>query len=255
MAGEKRDRGRATRLAATAGAIGMAVAMTTTGMAQTITAPTATPRPTTAPSAPAPAAPRPTVAAPPAAPAPQAGAASQQAAQSGPQWIKLCSPDPSTKKNLCLVQHEIVADTGQFIASATFRSVQDDPKMLFILGVPPGMMLQPGLRVQVDEGKQSELKYTICFPNTCFADMEANPDFLKSVRAGKQLVIIAVNQAAQTVSFPLTLAGFSKAYDSAGVDPNTPTGQAALDALSASLKAHADEARQRLISQQQTRPQ
>jgi invasion protein IalB len=255
MVGEKHDRG--TRfLRAAAGALTVSLALSAAAMAQTATAPGTAPRPTVAPqtTAPAAAAPRPTVAPQAAAPAPQAGAPAQQTAQSGPQWIKLCSPDPSTKKNLCLVQHEIVADTGQFIASATFRSVQDDPKMLFILGVPPGMMIQPGLRVQVDEGKQSELKFTICFPNTCFADMEATPDFVKSVKAGKQLIIIAVNQGAQTVSFPISLAGFTKAYDSVGVDPNTPTGQAALDALSASLKAHADEARQRLISQQQARP-
>ena len=56
------------------------------------------------------------------------------------------------------------------------------------------------------------------------------------------------------VSFPVALGGFAKAYDGPGVDPNTPTGQAALDALSASLKAHADEARQRLIDQQQGLP-
>ncbi len=216
MAGENRDRGIGIFLAAAAGTIAVSLAMSATAFAQ----------------AGAPAAP------------PQ-----------GPQWIKLCSPDPTTKKNLCLVQQEIYADTGQFIASATIRSVQDDPKMQFILGVPPGMLIQPGVSIQVDDGKASVLKYSICFPNTCFADMEVNADFVKSVKGGKQIIIGAVNQATQQVTFPITLSGFTKIYDGAGVDPNTPTGQAALDALSASLKAHADEARQRLISQQQGRPQ
>jgi invasion protein IalB len=152
-----------------------------------------------------------------------------------------------------MVQEEIFADTGQFIASAGIRSVQDDPKMLFILGVPLGMQIQPGLRMQVDDGKQSELKFSICIPSQCYADMEINADFVKTVKSGKQLIVGAINHMGQTVTFPISLAGFTKAYDSAGVDPNTPTGQAALDALSASLKAHADEARQRLIGQQQTR--
>jgi invasion protein IalB len=183
---------------------------------------------------------------------PAAGAATQPAP---PQWIKLCSPDATTKKNLCLVQEEIYADTGQFIASATIRTVQDDPKSQFILGVPPGMLLQPGLHVQIDDGKQAALTYSICFPNTCFADMEMTADFLKQIRGGKQVTVLAVNQQAQTISFPISLAGFGKAYDGPGVDPNTPTGQAAVDALSASLKAHADEARQRLIDQQGARPQ
>jgi invasion protein IalB len=220
MAGKKRDGGTGIFAAAAAGATAVFLALTGTAMAQ---AGGAAPAPTPA--------------------------------QQGPQWIKLCSPDPNTKKSLCLVQQEIYADTGQFIASATFRSIQDDPKMQFILGVPPGMLIQPGLRVQVDDGKQSELKYSICFPNTCFADMDINADFVKTVKPGKQLIIVAMNQNGQAVSFPISLAGFTKSYDGAGVDPNTPTGQAALDALSASLKAHADQARQRLIAQQQQRPQ
>ena len=126
--------------------------------------------------------------------------------------------------------------------------------MQFIIGVPPGMLIQPGIQVQIDMGKQMPLMYSICFPNTCFADLDITADFVKTVRGGKQLTISAVNQGAQSISFPISLAGFTKAYDGAGVDPNTPTGQAALDALSASLKAHADEARQRLIDQQQALP-
>ena len=153
------------------------------------------------------------------------------------------------------MQQEVYADTGQFIASVTIRTTQDDPKIQLIIGVPPGMLLQPGLHAQVDDSKtQSALVYSICFPNTCFADLDINADFVKTVRAGKQLSIIAINQGGQSVSFPISLSGFTKAYDSAGVDPNTPTGAAALDALSASLKAHADEARQRLIDQQAVRP-
>src|SRR5689334_11398629 len=133
MAGDKRDRGTGIFATAAAGAFAVSLAMTVTAAQGA---------------------------------APGAGVPPQ-----GPQWIKLCSPDPMTKKNLCLVQQEIYADTGQFIASVIFRSVQDDPKMQFIIGVPTGMMIQPGVQMKVDEGKQSELKYSICFPNQCFADM------------------------------------------------------------------------------------
>jgi len=225
MAGEKRDGGKAIFVAVAAASL-MVLALTGTALAQAAAAGAA-------------------------GAAAAAGAPGQPGA---PQWIKLCSPDATTKKNLCLVQLEIYADTGQFIASATFRTMQDDPKMQFIIGVPPGMLLQPGIQVQIDMGKQMPLMYSICFPNTCFADLDITADFVKTVRGGKQLTISAVNQGAQSISFPISLAGFTKAYDGAGVDPNTPTGQAALDALSASLKAHADEARQRLIDQQQSLP-
>ena len=72
-------------------------------------------------------------------------------------WVKLCNADPNTKKELCLVIQELRADTGQFIASATIRQITGDPKRSFIAAVPPGMLLQPGLRAQIDAGKQYEL--------------------------------------------------------------------------------------------------
>src|SRR5665213_1864888 len=62
-----------------------------------------------------------------------------------PQWTKICGPDPTTNKNLCVVQEGLVNGTGQLVASATIRSVQDDPKMQFIVSVPPGMLIQPCL--------------------------------------------------------------------------------------------------------------
>jgi invasion protein IalB len=242
MAGEKRDHGIGILLAAAAGSIAAVVAMTATAFAQAPAAPGST---LTLPGLAAGAA---------AAAAPQAGAA-QAGAAPAPQWIKLCSPDPTTKKNLCLIQEEIYADTGQLIASATIRSVQDDPKLQFIVGVPPGMLLQPGVQFQIDmTGKPQMLMYTICFPNTCYADMDITADFVKPMRTGKQLVVAAINQAGQPETFPISLAGFSKVYDGPGIDPNTPTGQATLNALTASLQAHADAARQALITQQQQRP-
>jgi invasion protein IalB len=193
------------------------------------------------------------------APAPIAAAAPLQppAGQPGqPQWIKFCSADPASKKNLCMVQQEVFADTGQFIVSAAIRTIQDDPKLQLIVGVPLAMQIQPGVRAQIDQGKQSELKYSICVPpNTCFADTEITADFIKSLKSGGTLTVLSMSASGKPIPFQITLSGFTKAYDGPGVDPNSPTGQAQLDALSQSLKAHADEARQKLIEQQQARPQ
>ena len=165
-----------------------------------------------------------------------------------PQWIKICSTDPNTEKELCLVTQELRADTGQFIASATIRQIVGDPTTTFIAAVPPGMLLQPGLRAQIDQGKHYEIKYGICFPNACYGDIEINEDFVNAMKAGGQLMITTLNQQGKSIAFPLTLLGFTKVYDGEGVDPTT--GQAKLEDLSKSLKAAAEEARQKLIEQQ-----
>jgi invasion protein IalB len=177
----------------------------------------------------------------PAAPAPAAGADSP--------WLKLCNTDPASKKELCLVIQELRAETGQFIASATIRQFTGDTKISFIAAVPPGMLIQPGLRAQIDTGKQFEMKYGICYPNACYAELEVNPDFIASLKNGKQLIITTLNQQAKGVNFPMPLTGFSKVFDGKGLDATQA--KARQDELNKALQARAEEARKKLVDQQQ----
>jgi invasion protein IalB len=166
-----------------------------------------------------------------------------------PSWAKLCNPDPATGKQLCLTIQEIRADTGQFIASATVRTIEGDAKKSLITAVPPGMLLQPGLRIQIDDGEQQEMKYGICFPNACYGELEINDDFITKLKAGGRLTLTTLNQQAKPVNFPMTLAGFTKAYDGAGLD--TAALQQRENELQDALTRRAESARQKLIEQQQ----
>jgi invasion protein IalB len=164
-------------------------------------------------------------------------------------WVKLCNTDPASKKELCLVIQELKADTGQFIASAAIRQITGEPKISFIASVPVGMAIQPGMRVQIDDGQQQEIKYGICFPNACYGELEINADFVNKLKAGNKLVITTVTAQAKGVTFPMTLSGFTKTYDSAGLD--AAAAQAKQDELNKALQARAEEARKKLIEQQQ----
>jgi invasion protein IalB len=166
-----------------------------------------------------------------------------------PAWVKLCNTDPASKKELCLTLQELRAETGQFIASATLRQVTGDDKVSFIAAVPPGMLIQPGLRVQIDTGKQYPVKYGICYPNACYGELDVDSDFVTALRKGKQLVLTTLNQQAKGVAFPMTLSGFGKAFDGKGLDA---AGQAQRqDDLNKALQARAEQARKKLIEQQQ----
>lgn len=173
------------------------------------------------------------------------------AAPTGPDspWAKLCNTDPASGKELCLTIQEIRADTGQFIASATVRTIAGDAKKSLITAVPPGMLLQPGLRVQIDDGPQQEMKYGICFPNACYGELEINDEFIAKLKGGGKLTLTTLNQQAKPVNFPMTLSGFTKAYDGAGLD--TAAQQARENELADALARRAETARQKLIEQQQ----
>jgi len=189
-----------------------------------------------------------TLFAPAAAMAQDAQPAAPAAATPASAWIKECGEDPQSKKKVCIVVQELRAETGQFIASVQIRTVQDDPKISLIAMVPVGMLIQPGVRVQVDQNQQQEVKYGICFPNACFGQAQVDANFVNSMKKGNQLIVTTLNQQGKAITFPLTLAGFTKTFDSEGLD--AAAARAQREELNKALQQRAEQNRQRLIEQQ-----
>jgi invasion protein IalB len=161
-------------------------------------------------------------AAPPAAksgPADQGQPQTQQAVAIPSPWTKICNRDPQANKEVCLVAQDIRAETGQFLASVAVREVEGEPKKQFIIAVPPGMQLQPGMRVVIDKNEPLPARYSICFPNACYGDMDIDAKFVDIMKKGQALTVQAINQVGRTVNFTLVLKDFTKAYEGPPVDP------------------------------------
>jgi invasion protein IalB len=176
----------------------------------------------------------------------------QQAVAIPTPWTKICSKDPQANKDVCLITQEIRAETGQFLASVAVREVQDDPKKQFIIAVPPGMLLQPGMRVIIDQGQPTAARYAICFPNACYGDAEISADFVTNLKKGQALIVQAINQVGRTVNFTLVLKDFAKAYDGPPIDPKVIEEQQ--KKLQEELQKKAEEQRKRLEATPPTTP-
>lgn len=174
-------------------------------------------------------------------------AASAQA-QPDDAWVKVCNTDPNSKKEFCLITQELRTDTGQFLAQAVVREVTGESRKLLHIAVPPGMLIQPGLRVQIDAANPTEAKYTICFPNACIAELVIDDAFIDSMKRGAKLVITTLNQQGKPRPFDMTLSGFTRVYDGEPIKPEEL--QRKQERLQSELQKRAEEARQRLIEQQ-----
>lgn len=182
-------------------------------------------------------------------------AAQQQGESAGEQvltelldWIKICNNDPKSKKDVCIVNQELRTDNGQFLASVAIREISGEQRKVLLIAVPPGMLIQPGLRVQVDNGKQEQAKYSICFPNACYAEMVISDATIASYKKGTDLVLTTLNQAAKPVTFPISLKGFTKIYDGPALKPAEI--EARQQKLESELQKKAEQARQKLIEEQ-----
>jgi invasion protein IalB len=172
----------------------------------------------------------------------QAGAAPPQSA-----WVKLCEKATAVVKdkdgkdekkdlNICLTHHErLDGNTGMVLVSAAVRQVEGQAKQGFMVMVPLGMLIQPGMRAtiypkdlwekaqkneKIDETKlkASKLNYTLCHPAGCTAEMEAAPDLITDLKTAGGILILAINPGGQAIGFPVPLTGFDQAYAGAPVD-------------------------------------
>jgi invasion protein IalB len=189
-----------------------------------------------------------------ASPAPKGDAAKgaqgqqvQQAVAIPSPWTKICNRDPQANKEVCLVAQDIRAETGQFLASVAVREVEGEPKKQFIIAVPPGMQLQPGMRVVIDKHEPMPARYTICFPNACYGDIDIDTKFIDMMRKGQALTVQAINQVGRTVNFTLVLKDFGKAYEGPAVDPKEIEAQQ--QKLREGMQKQADEVLKKLESQ------
>lgn len=173
-------------------------------------------------------------------------AAPPKAAQEA--WLKVCSLDSQVKKNVCIVKQDLLTNTGQFLASLQLREVEGDPKKRLIAAVPSGMLIQPGLQVQIDKNKAKKFKYGICFPNACFAELAIDNAFIAAMKKGGQLTLTTLSQQGKPRPFPFTLIGFTAVYDGEGLDPKQLQNQQ--QNLRSELEKRAEEQRQKLLDAQ-----
>ncbi len=194
---------------------------------------------------------------PPAAPA--AGADSLGAIQT--PWVKLCDQVPTdertppTTKKLCMVVQETRAENGQMLASVQIRDLEGEKPRL-IIAVPVGMSLQPGIRVVLEGQGQPQpqaLRYEVCLPNACFAQMELQPEFLTRMKRSTNLNIQVVNMNNRAISLGMSLQGFQASYDGEPVDPKAY--EESQRRLQAELQRRGEEAQRRLQEQQQRQQQ
>ncbi|MDX2307354.1 MAG: invasion associated locus B family protein [Hyphomicrobium sp.] len=162
-------------------------------------------------------------------------------------WVKLCEKAPIVKKgedgkeakeekDICLTHHErLDGNSGMVLVSAAIREVEGQDKKHLMVMVPLGMALPPGLRAAVytkeqwakvtknekvddKELKPIELKYSLCHPSGCTAEIESEAGIIDQMKAGGGIMIVAMNAAAQPIGFPVPLDGFTEAFAGKPVD-------------------------------------
>jgi invasion protein IalB len=162
-------------------------------------------------------------------------------------WVKVCEKVPAARKgkdgkeekkevDICLTNHErLDANSGMTLVSASIRQVAGESAQDFVVIVPLGLQLQPGLHIaiyskdlweraqkdeKIDQTKLKGIKlgYTLCNPTGCVAEAETTPEFMTDLKTSAGLVVFAVNSVGAPISLPVPLDGFEQALVGNPVD-------------------------------------
>lgn len=136
-------------------------------------------------------------------------------------WIKICRTDEKSKKELCKTAYDLRSNGGQFLASAAVVEVTGEARKIIELIMPTGLLLQPGLKVQVDQNKGEDAKYGMCAPDGCVAQMATSDAFVGQLKKGTTLTVTAQGQASNPVTFSFPLASFETSNEGKPLDEAT----------------------------------
>ena len=156
----------------------------------------------TAPNNPAP---------PAAAPADNASAAN---APPPPGWIARCASASRDAPLECAIeQNAILPRTGQLVIAVNIRVPADTHTPSALIQLPLGLNIPYGAKLQVDDGKTTDLQIQTCEARGCYAGTAIAPDLLSAMKSGKQLKVSFQNLNKETLAVPLPLADFAAAYE------------------------------------------
>ena len=148
--------------------------------------------------------------------APPAPAADQGSANTPPQpgWAARCSSVSRDAPLECAIeQTAILSKTGQLIVLVAIRVPSDTRMPVALVQLPLGLNLPAGAKLQIDDGKTTDLQVQTCEARGCYASTPVAAEMLAALKSGKQLKVSFQTMTKETITIPMPLGDFAAAYD------------------------------------------
>jgi invasion protein IalB len=137
-----------------------------------------------------------------------------ETAPAQPGWAARCSSaSRDTPLECAMEQTAVLSKTGQLIVLVNIRVPSDTHTPVALVQLPLGLNLPGGAKLQVDDGKTTDLQIQTCENRGCYAGTPIGPELLAGLRSGKQLKVLFQNLAKETITIPMPLTDFAAAYD------------------------------------------
>jgi invasion protein IalB len=131
-----------------------------------------------------------------------------------PGWSARCSSVSRGAPLECAIeQTAVLTKTGQLIVLINIRVPADTHAPVAVIQLPLGLNLPAGAKLQVDDGKATDLQIQTCEQRGCYTNTPISPEMLAAMKAGKQLKVSFQNLAKEVIAIPMPLTDFAAAYE------------------------------------------
>lgn len=133
-------------------------------------------------------------------------------------WLVQCLKPEGQLKRCIMVQH-ILAKNVEGVAENTpiagleVGYLPSADKPILKVGVPLGVLLPQGLAIHVDDEPTMRAPFQQCTEGGCQAFFPMNEELVTALQGGKKGKIIFQDAAKQNISIPVSLNGFTAAYN------------------------------------------
>lgn len=133
-------------------------------------------------------------------------------------WKIRCSSEDAQKaedkRGKCEVfQQLVVNETKQRFAEFAIGFPEGQKEARGIMILPLGILLEPGVEMQIDDQQSFKFKIRYCEPNGCAAFLSLNDSVLGMLRNGKTAKVSLQSAQGKTLSFEMSLKGFSEVFE------------------------------------------
>ncbi len=126
-------------------------------------------------------------------------------------WTLDCTERPGDRKRCKMLQKVGTAKSKQVILTWLIGR-DNEGREVMSFQTPTGMLLKPGVRLDVDDANLLQVEYRTCTPKFCEAVAELTGETVDALKAGKKATLTLTPLNAKAAALAVSLKGFTAAY-------------------------------------------
>lgn len=129
-------------------------------------------------------------------------------------WVRRCDENEAGEEIYCeILQRLNIQESGARLLDFAIGFPADSDAARGALIVPLGVLIEPGLDFQIDDGEVFKVRLRYCLQQGCYAFINLNEELIGQMKSGSQVSVTLTNLQGQRITIPVTLTGFTAAIE------------------------------------------